>query len=305
MLTMAGVWSLLRLPGASLQMVSFAFLTSSMLFDVQSFSLKLRRVGFMAAGAALVGFSMGVTADLPLLRIILSALLSFFILAASPDRQTAIIILLTGYLTLFSASGFQVSLNRCADIFFAAAVTLVVTGVVNLFLGGGNSVPAGKPYSLRHAAIITAELTCCFIISLVFRHEQNAWLMLTVLFIHLAKTPAGLLKKLAEQRIAAVPLGIVPAGILLASLCSTDYRWIYITPFTATLGFFILYRKGDFFYFTILFMFSLTVLTDWLTGTGNRFNFVGLLLSRSIATVIGVVILQCGAFLMKEESELL
>ena len=79
MLLMISAWSMLHLPGASLQMVTFAILSATALCNISSFDLRLRRTAFMVCGAGSVQFLMGITADYHLLRIILSALLSFFI----------------------------------------------------------------------------------------------------------------------------------------------------------------------------------------------------------------------------------
>lgn len=302
MLLMISAWSMLHLPGASLQMVTFAILSATALCNISSFDLRLRRTAFMVCGAAGVQFLMGVTADYPTLRIILSGLASFFILYTAPNRQTAIIILLAGYLTLFSVSGFSVSLNRCFDIAFSGAVVLAVTALGNLFAADIQKKAVDQNrYTLRHSAIITSELTVGFIISQMFRHEQSAWIMLTVLFIHLAKTQKNSLPELSGQRVAAAPAGILLAGIFLASFCNIDYRFIYVIPFTGTLSFFMLYLKGDYFTFTLLFMFTITVFTDWMLGTGHRFHFNEIMFSRCIATSAGAMLLFCGSHFMKEE----
>lgn len=117
----------------------------------------------------------------------------------------------------------------------------------------------------------------------------------------MAKSPRTAIVKLSKQRLAATPLGIFLGGIYLASLCNLNYRWIYIVPLSGTLAFFVLYAKNDYFWFTVLFMFSLTVFTDWMLGTGNRFHFAEVMLFRSLATVIGGILLLTGKNLMQKD----
>ena len=52
MLTMTAAWSLLHLPGANLQRVAFAFLSSAALCTVSVFRTRMRYCIFMICGAA-------------------------------------------------------------------------------------------------------------------------------------------------------------------------------------------------------------------------------------------------------------
>ena len=303
MLTIAAALSFLHLPGANLQMAAFAFLSSAALCSLSDFNLRTQYCILMIAGAAAVQFLIGITGNHPLLRIIFSILFSFFILFEMPDRQLAVIVLIVGCLTLFAPPGVTASLNRCMDIVFAGTAVLLVTSASNIFRSDlPDTTPTLRPYTVAQAAVITAELAAGFIIFQISGHEQAAWIMLTILFIHMAENPRSALPDLVRWRIIATPLGILAGGLFLACFNSTNYQLIYLVPLTGTLSFFMLYLKNDYFLFTFLFIFTLTLFTDWMLGTGSRFHFTDILLTRSAAAMIGGVLLLCGKNLMPKES---
>ena len=304
MLTMAVAWSFLHLPYADMQMVTFAFLSSAALCTISDFRTRLKNCIEMTCAAAVAQFIISITADYPLLEIIASTLFSFFILAVMPDRQNAIIVLIAGFLTLFASPGVSQALNRCADIVFSGTVVLLVTTLSNIFGGKSTAPAAGKPYTLRQSAAISVEIALGFVIVHMWKHPQAAWIILTVLFIHMAENPLNSVAGLVQQRIAAVPLGILAGGFYLACFNTTSCQMIYIVPVTGTLCFFLLYLKNDYFIFSFLFIFTLTLFTDWMLGTGKRFHFADVMIVRSMATVIGGVLLLCGKNLMQKDTML-
>ena len=303
MLIMAAAWSLLHLPGANLQMVTFAFLSATALCNVPDFNTRLNCCLQMVAASAAAQFVIGITANYPAARILIDLLITFFILIAIPEKQNAIIVLLVANLALFAPPGFSASLNRSMDIAVAGMVVLLVT-TLNNFLVPPSPQTANQTnsFSLREAAIISAEVTTGFIIAQLFDHEQFYWIMLTILFIHLSATPKNPLPRLVKKRIAATPLGIFLGGFYLACFNTTGDRMIYIIPITGTLGFFMLYLKNDYFIFSLLFMFSLTLFSDWMLGTYQRYHFTELLVIRTLATVTGGILLLCGKKLMQKET---
>jgi Kef-type K+ transport system membrane component KefB len=175
-------------------------------------------------------------------------------------------------------------------------------GVIFLMFGLGLEFNLKKIAEVGKSAIITAELACGFIIFLLLKHEQAVWIMLTILFIHMAENPRAPLPDLVKRRIAATPIGILLGGAYLAAFGLVNYRASYIVPLTGTLGFFMLYLKNDYFLFTLLFMFTLTVFSDWMLGSYHRFHFTEILFIRSLATVIGGILLLCGKDLMEKEA---
>ena len=302
MLTMAAAWSLMHLPGAGLQMVVFAFLVSAALCNTADSARRVQDCVLMVCGAAAAQFLFGITADFPLMRIILAMLFSFLILSEMPDRQMAVIVLLIGFLTLFSPPGVTAALDRSMDLVVSGGVVLLVTSLSNAFRCEAAETAEPEPYTIRQAAVIAAELTAGFIIAQSLKHEQMAWIMLTILFIHMAENPQDSPAGLVKQRIVATPLGILAGGLYLASFSSTNYRMIYIVPFTGTLSFFMLYLKNDYFIFTFLFIFTLTLFSDWMLGCDSRFHFADIMLARSIAAAIGGVLLLCGRNFMQKEA---
>ena len=303
MLIMAAVWGVRHVPGAGLQMVVFAFLSSAALCSKSDFNVRTLRCIQLVTGAALAQLLIGSFADYPMMRIIVSMLVSFFVLALMPERQSAVIVLLIGYLSLLSPPGLTAALNRCADIALAGAAVLAVTTLCNLFEPGGTeNAAAESAYTLRQAVIITAELTVGSIIFQWSKHEQMAWIMLTVIFVRMAENPQNSIESLVKQRIAAVPLGIIAGGIYLACFDSTSVQMIYIVPFSGMFCFFMLYLKNDYFIFTFLFIFTLTVFTDWMLGSSKRFYFTDIMLSRSVAAMIGGALLLLGKKFMQKES---
>ena len=303
-LIMATAWSLLRLPGSNLQMVTFAFLSSAALCNTTGLNERIKQCIQIVGWAATIQFLFSITANYPLIRINISALCSFLTLIAIPDKSHSTIILLTALLALSAPSGFTAALNRSLDIVFAGIVVLAVTTLCNLFVHQDESAPpapAAPRYSIRQAAAVTAEITIGFIISLLINHKQAVWIMLTTIFILMSESSQLPAAKIVPERIVATPLGILFAGIYLATLCNIDYRWCYIVPFTGTLGFFILYLKKDYSLFTFLFMFTVSVFNDWMLGTGKSFHFAEIMFVRSLATVIGGTLVLCGKFFMLKE----
>lgn len=116
-------------------------------------------------------------------------------------------------------------------------------------------------------------------------------MILTIIFIYLAKTPDKQNITLARQRIISVPAGIILGGIYSGSAVIFDYRWAYLAPLIGAASFFVLFYYNDFFSFSLLFLFAFTVYADWSNGTLHEFNFQQLLFARSLATVIGAWIL--------------
>ena len=301
MVIMTAAWSFMHLPGSNLTMMTFALLSSSVLCSIPDFKRRAVCCFQMICGAAATQFLIGITAKHPEIRILVSMLFSFFILAVIADRQAAVIILLIAYLSIFAPPGVTAAVNRCADIAFAGIAALTVSSLCNISAEDMPEKTSSSPLPLRNAAIVTAELTAGNIIAQIIDHEQMAWIMLTILFIHLAESPQTPPADLAGKRVIATLPGIILGGMYLSAFCSVNYRMIYIVPFSGVLSFFVLYLKNDYFLFTLLFMFSVTLFADWLPGNGRGFVFTEMMFVRSLAAVIGAVLLLCGENLMQKE----
>ena len=120
--------------------------------------------------------------------------------------------------------------------------------------------------------------------------KQGSWIMLTILFIRMCMSSASSGRKLALQRIFAIPIGVVVGGFLLGTFCRMDYRFVFLVPFVGALGFFVLYNYGDFFLFSIIFMAALTVASDWIAGPYQRINLWESFFARSISTGLGTLL---------------
>jgi hypothetical protein len=70
-----------------------------------------------------------------------------------------------------------------------------------------------------------------------------------------------------------------------------DYRLAYLTLLFGATGFFMLYYRHDFFWFSLFFMFAFTVCADWMSGALRDFHFMQFLFARSLATAIGAALL--------------
>ena len=300
-LLMAIAWSFMRLPGSNFQMVTFAVLSATALCNISGFELRLKRTFQMICATAILQFIISITANFPLIRVVISSLFSFVILLWIPNKRCAVTSLIAGFLALFAPTGLSAGLNRSIDIICSGLSVLFVTSLDKL--SPDDTPPATEiPYTLKEAAIISAEIAIGFVIAILFKHEQANWIMLTSLFLHLSESPQSPLPTLAKHRIIATPLGILLAGLYLAGLVADNYRMIYIIPVTGTLGFFLLYLKNDYFMFTFLFMFTMTLFSDWMQGNYNRFHFAELMFSRTLATAIGGILILSGKYFMKEDA---
>ena len=302
MLTMAAAWCIMHWPGSDLLMVTFAFLSSAALSDVSDFNTKLQRCFWMVCYTAAAQFLIGITANYPIARSLSALPFLFFILTTIPEKQDALIVLLIAALSLSSKSGFTAAANRCVNIFIAGGVVMAVTTISNSFLPvRAKKQPPEPSYTLRQAAVISAEITTGLVISQFFKHEQFYWIIPTIIFIHMAESQSAPLPALVKERITATPAGILSGGVLLGCFNETANNIIYIVPLTGTLAFFMLYLKNNYFIFTFLFMFTLTIFTDWMLGTNNRFHFIEVTFIRTLATIIGGILLLCGRNLMQNE----
>lgn len=299
-LLMAIAWCFMRLPGSNFQMVTFAILSATAICNISSFNVRLKRCMQMVCSTAFLQFIISITANYPLIRVAASMLISFFILLWIPNKRCAVTSLIATYLALFAPSGLVAGINRSVDILCSGLSVLLVTSLDNL--SSDHTPPTTEiPYTLKESVIISIEIAIGFVIALLIKHEQANWVMLTSLFIHLSESPQTPLSALAKWRIIATPLGILSAGLFLAGFVSNNYRMIYIVPVTGTLGFFLLYLRNDYFMFTFLFMFTMTLFSDWMLGNYNRFHFTELMFTRSLATAVGGILLLTGRHFAKEE----
>ena len=290
MLFMVVLWAAGHIPGVDFPLVAFTFLSSAFLVDVVPFQKRLLWALSMACGASAVQFLFSILHDLPAVQVIASAVLAYVVFLISPDHRAGCIVLITGYLTFSAPGGWLQVLDRSGAAGIGVLVIMLITSLGNAGKRGGGVEVTGMPYSPYQALVLAAELGLGTLLCRLFQLKQGAWVMLTILFISMSETPHSPVKRLVFQRILAVPLGIIIGGFLLESFFRLDYRLFYLVPFIGAVGFFILYNYGDFFLFSIIFMLTLTLLSDLLTGPYHRFHFWDSFFSRSAATLLGALL---------------
>ena len=288
MLIISAAWGFFRIPDANMLIVTFTFLTAAFTVDIPSVSGRLKMAVRLACYGSAAQFFIAVLFYMPLWQVIVSTVFAWFALRTLPDIRCSCIILLTGYLSFFAPPGFLPAAGRIIDIFCGVIVIITVTSLCRR----DNTLSEIRytPCSGHKSLLLAAELGTGNLICQMFHLKQGAWIMLTTLFITMSETPGTSGRKLALQRIFAVPAGIAAGGLLLDIFCRIDYHLVYLLPFIGAVGFFFLYKWGNFFIFSTVFMISLTIFSDWMAGAHHRFHFLDILFSRTAASLLGAVL---------------
>ena len=290
MLGMTAAWGFLRLPGANMLMVVFTFLTSAFLMDVSSFRRRLKMTVILSLYASAVQFLITVWTEFPLGQMIAATFSAYFVFSTLPDLRAGCIVMITGYLAFFAPCISEEAVSRSMDILIGGAVVMIVTTLCHARKTDQSQVTVSpSPVSRRRCFYLAAALGTGNLLFRLLQLQQGPWIMLTVLFITMAETPENPGKKLAFQRIFAVPAGILFGGFLLETFSRTDQRLVYLIPFLGAIGFFLLYDQGDFFLFSLFFMVTLTFFSDWMTGPYHRFHFWDILFSRTLSSFLGAI----------------
>ena len=297
-LLMAVSWGFFHFPPGNMLTAAFTFLTAALTADIRDISQKVRLILLLAGYAATAQLLVGITANAPLLRILLPALFAFFTLATFPNRSGSCIVLIVGYLACFAPGGLIPALDRCGEILFGTAVVFLITTLAN---GTGNAPVFSAPFPFYFSFVLSAELLLGHLAASLLQLKQGPWVMLTILFICQAAQNGSSSESLVYQRIFSVPLGILLGGWYLSCFCYLDNRFVYLVPFIGAAGFWMLYQTGNFFFFTVFFMMAFTILADWQTGPAEYFYFKDLLFSRSFATLLGVLLVLFGEVFSEKE----
>ena len=289
MLFGAAVWGFFRIPGDNLLVVVFTFLFSALLAGTSPFTDRLRLALTFAVYSATAQFLISVLFQFPFWQIVLSSAFAYLAFSTLPDLRAGCVVMIIGYLSYFAPHDFHSAVSRSIDIFIGVIIIMLVTTLceINSKKDVGNNF---SPCSGCRALVLATQLAAGNLISQMFRLRQGAWIMLTILFITMSESSKAPAEKLALQRIFAVPAGIVLGGFLLETFCRIDYRLVYLVPFLGAIGFFFLYNCGNFFIFSLFFMLTLTVFSDWMTGPYHRFHFWDTLFSRTAASLLGALL---------------
>lgn len=288
MLTIVVAWGFFRIPDANILILTFTFLTAAFVVDIPSFRGRLEMAVRLACFGSTAQFFVAMLFDHPLLQVVVSTIFSGIVFRSLPDIRSSCIVLIVGYLAFSAPPGFQPAAGRVIDIFCGVPVIMTVTTLCRL--DDTRAEIKYIPCSQRRSLILAAELGAGNLICQMFHLKQGAWIMLTILFVTMAETPENSGRELAIQRIFAVPAGIITGGFLLDIFCRTDHRLVYLIPVIGAAGFFFLYKYGNFFVFSLIFMITLTIFSDWMTGPYHRFHFLDILFSRSAASLLGAVL---------------
>ena len=227
---------------------------------------------------------------MPLLQILLTSFFVYFVFSTLPDYRAGCMVMLVGYLAFFAPSGWEMAVSRSLDIFTGIVVVMAVTTLGNWGQERDEKAPVPMQYTPYQTWILAAELGVGMLIYKLLDLPQGPWIMLTIIFIRLCKSPDISTEKLVFQRIFAVPLGIITGGFLLETFCRVDERFIYLIPFIGASGFFVLYKNGNFFLFSFIFMITLTMFSNWMAGPYQRFDFWEIFFSRTAATLLGALL---------------
>ena len=294
-LLMAALWSIVRVPDANFLMIVFTCLGAALLGDEPSFRKRVVKTLIWALYGGTVQFLISLSVGEAFFQLLIPTAAGWFTFRTLPDSRAACIVMLTGFLATFAPPGFDAAAGRCADIFAGALIILAVTAF-DSSRERKTPLPQRAGSSPRQALLIAAELGTGGVVSLLLQLSQGAWIMLTILFINMNKTPRDSGTKLALQRIFSVPLGIILGGLLLSTFYRIDQRFIWLLPFIGATAFYVLYSRGDFFIFSMIFMMTVTLFTDLMSGTYQRFDFWESFFSRSVATLIGALIELCFSY---------
>ena len=287
-LAMSLIWSYLRVPEGNLLIIVFAFLSAVRISDFSSLKTRLKIISRMAVAAVLLQFAVSSTCNVQILNILLPAV-GCRIILQKMTSASAYPVLLTGFLSYSAQPGVYAAAQRTIDILIAGTAALLIT----LSFPGkkSDSDSTGEHFSKQEVLIQSFTIFCAILLYKILSMSQGIWIILTIIFIYIARHPGISTGRLAYQRIFSVPAGILLGGIYSGTAAMFDSRLVYLAPLIGAAGFFKLFYRQDFFSFTLLFMAAFTICADWMTGTYRDFNFLQFLFGRTLATVIGTAVL--------------
>ena len=283
-------WAYLHLPQANLLIVVFAFLAAVRISELASLKIRTQVLAGMVLAAAFLQYTVNATYHVHFLNTVLPAAASWFILRILPPAS-AYPVLLTGFQAYTAEPGAYAAAQRSIDILLAGVVAWFITLPFTGRTAPDQSENIGKPLAKREAFLESFTLLCATILYKFSAMPQGIWIVLTTIFIYIARQPGTPDNKLVRQRIFSVPAGILLGGIYSGSVVMLDYRLAYLAPLIGAVGFFMLYYRHDFFSFSLFFMIAFTICADWMTGSFREFNFLQLLFARTLATLIGAALL--------------
>ncbi len=291
LIVILGLIIIFHFPSTNYQQVAVAsFLSSTIFFEQSSqyenFSLLWR----MYLGIISLEFIIGMTANYPIVQLIFFLVAVFFILRLIKNRNAAITVILIGYLNYYVTVDFTELINSSFELLISLSVGSLFGFVGQKILNLQKKQSNVQSFSLQETIHLCALLLLGSIIAELVNFHQRSWIVLTILFIYLAQNTANDLTIVAKQRIFSVPLGLWAGIIFLSNFTYLNYHFFYLIPLFGATGFFMLFYRGNFFLFSLFFMFSFMVIADYQTGYLHAFHSWQLLFYRSIATLIGAML---------------
>ena len=289
-LVMIFVWSFFRMPDAVLAVVVFAFLSAVRISDFASTEKRLQVLVSLIAGTSALQYIISATDHLAFLNVLLPALTGGVVLKTM-EPASAYQVLLTGFLTYSASSGAYAAAERFFDILLAGLVAWLVSSFAGIKDLQNEPEKPEKTLPTGKVLIETFTIFCAAFLYRFLSMPQGIWIVLTVIFIYMVQSPEERTVFLVKQRIFSVPAGIMLGGLFSGAVVMLDYRLAYSSLLFGATGFFMLYYRHDFFWFSLFFMFAFTVCADWMSGTLRDFHFMQFLFARSLATLIGAALL--------------
>ena len=98
------------------------------------------------------------------------------------------------------------------------------------------------------------------------------------------------LRSYASKRLFGTVLGMYAGMLFLSVLTFFDYRMIYLIPFLACFGFFLNFLTGNYMLYSLFFMMSFCLYSDFAAGSSVRFHLLQLTMSRILCTSAGILL---------------
>jgi hypothetical protein len=289
-LLMVVICSFNHLPYFNVQIVVFAFLASSVLFEVKENLERLRLLLKIYLSTSILQILMGISHNYLFAELILITCASAMILSWVDNRSAVMVIFINSYLNYFDNANFNVAISRVIELSISSFVAYLSSYIGHIFLPFPSKNITPQLYSKNEKISIICEILTAILLANLFSLKQGIWVILTIFFIRLAIDETHTIEKLSARRILSVPLGLWFGIIFISSLTYLNYRFFYLVPFLGVCGFFTLYYYGNFFFFSLFFMFTFMIYTDYSVGVYNEFHPWQLLLGRSLATLYGALI---------------
>ncbi|MBQ9788664.1 MAG: hypothetical protein IJW31_03595 [Lentisphaeria bacterium] len=278
-----------RFPSVNLQVIVFAFLSSTVLFDVESAAERFNLVCRMFLSVSILQFAAGILGAYPLLQIIVFSFFSWYIAAFIRDKSAVFVVLIAGSLDFFVANNYQNLINRIVILLVGTLVALGVATCSRLLV---KNIQIVNLQTTKLNAFCLSLMICSgLLIVELFKLKQGIWVILTIFFIGFAANEYQKIVQLAKARIYSVPLGLLSGMLYLSCFTNLDYRFFYLMPFLGAIGFFILYYSGNYFFFSFFFMLCFMLYADLSMGSSREFHAWQLIFARSLSSWLGVAIL--------------